>query len=725
MRKFGADFSFYKQGFRFLIFSIILLMIVGFWSEELYGIFEENNYVTIHLLIEILIIVVSLTIAIQSWLISPYLLSSTRLYLGALFLTIGLLEIAHALSYKGMPFFITESTTYAATWFYMMSRLFLSIGLLIVFYLKERTINASYRWGVYGFALFVTIACVVLVYFQPYMLPNLVKEGSGPTILKNNLQYIAMFIQLAVLVFLISHFNVAPRRIFLLVGGSIYLIVSDVLYTTYNDVYDIKIFIGHIFQLSAFYIFFRSIYYSSIEKPFQQLIEAQEHLKKSREEMQFMLYHDDITNLPNERYLMEMLKEKIYINQSEKAILAIEIDRFSTIKASLGKTYADQMLSMAASRLKHILPEKYILSMLREDYFIVLIDEPKYSRYLMQLGQQLQEAMKEPFRIQHFSLNGNLNIGIAFYPTDASSEEELLMHAKKAMDEASKIPARIMLYESSMSCGMTEKLILENDLHNALDNNELFLEYQPQIDLRTGEIISVEALVRWQHPEKGWISPGAFIPIAEESGLIIPIGRWVLETACYQVKQWEEKGLPQLNVAVNLSLGQLFQQDLVEMVKEVLMKTELEPQYLQLEITESMTINIDHMATVLRNLKELGITIAVDDFGTGYSSLSYLKDFSIDCLKIDKSFVQKIQSNSTDEALVAMIISMAKHLRLKVVAEGIEEVEQLAYLKSSNCETVQGYLFSKPIRAKLLLENYQGIQSNAQRILSQLSTINL
>ncbi|MFJ7949896.1 EAL domain-containing protein [Lysinibacillus sp. NPDC096418] len=721
MRKFGEDISLYKQGLQFLFFSIILLAIIVFWSDEFYGIFGEDNYVTIHLLIEIFIIVVSLTIAIQSWLISPYLLSSTRLYLGALFLTIGLLEIAHSLSYKGMPFFITESTPYAATWFFMMSRLFLAIGLLIILSFKEKKINNSYRWIIYSCSLCVTIACIILVYSQ--LLPNLINEGSGPTLLKNSLQYAAVFIQVVLLLFLMSHFKVAPRRIFLLVGGSIYLIVSDILYTTYNDVYDIKNFTGHIFQLSAFYIFFRAIYYSSIEKPFQQLIETQKHLKKSQEEMQFMAYHDDITNLPNERYIMEALKKKIYIDQSKKAILAIEIDRLTTIKASLGKTYADQMLAMAAKRLQRELPEKYILSISREDYFIVYIDEVKNPQYLKQLGKQLQEAMTEPFRIQHFSLNGNLNIGIAFYPTDASTEEELLMHAKNAMNDASKIPARIMHYDPSMSNGMTEKLILENDLHSALDNDELFLEYQPQIDLKTGEIIAVEALVRWQHPEKGWISPGTFIPIAEESGLIIPIGQWILKTACHQVKQWDQEGLPPLKVAVNLSLGQLFQQDLVEMVQEVLTNTKLEPQYLQLEITESMTINIDHMTAVLRNLKELGITIAVDDFGTGYSSLSYLKDFSIDCLKIDRSFVQKIQSNSTDEALVAMIISMAKHLQLKVVAEGIEEVEQLAYLKASNCEMVQGYLFSKPIRPIILQGNFQEIQSNAKGILNQLTIL--
>ncbi|MEK4426197.1 bifunctional diguanylate cyclase/phosphodiesterase [Solibacillus sp. FSL K6-1523] len=723
MQKKGAKIPFYKQLVQFVLVSIILLAMLIFWSEGVYGVFIVDNYVTIHLLIEIFIIVVSLTIAIQSWLISPYILSSVRLCLGALFLTVGLLEMIHTLSYKGMPFFLTESMTYAPTWFYMISRLILPIGVIVILTVKEKTISASYRWIVYSISLLFSIGCVVLVYAQMPWLPSLVQEGSGPTVLKITLQYAAIFLQCIVLLFLMYYFKRAPRIMFYMICGSVYLIMSDVLYTTYNDVYDIKNFVGHILQLLASYLFFRAIYYSSIEEPFQQLTETQKHLKNSQEKMQFMAYHDDITNLPNERYLMENLKKRIYINDSQSAILAIEIDRFSTFKASLGKTCADQMLGMTAKRLQQILPGKYVLSILRDGSFILVIDDMKNTQYLMQLALQLQQIMKEPFDIQHFSLKGVLNIGIALYPVDAKNEEEFVMAAIYAMDEARKHPSRIKFYETTMSYGMAEKVILENDLHNALENDELFLEYQPQINIQTGEIVSVEALVRWQHPKKGWISPSVFIPVAEESGLIIPIGQWVLETACMQVKQWEQEGLPPLKIAVNLSIGQLFQQDLVEMVQKVLEKTALQPQYLQLEITESMTINIDHMSAVLQDLKKLGITIAVDDFGTGYSSLAYLKDFSIDCLKIDRSFMQKIQTNSTDEALVAMIISMAKHLQLKVVAEGIEEVEQLAYLKGSHCETVQGYLFSKPIQPKLLQENYGEIRDNAQRILKQLALI--
>ncbi|MGE7927334.1 bifunctional diguanylate cyclase/phosphodiesterase [Lysinibacillus xylanilyticus] len=722
MWKFNEDFSFVRHGFRFILFSMIFLIVIGLGSYKFYEIFGENNYVTIHLMMEILIIVVTMSISIQTWLISPYILSNRFLYVGALFLTISFIEIAHTLTYRGMPFFITESTPYLATWFYMLGRLLLSIGFLSMFFIKEKGIKLIYRWLIYSLPFVIIISCFSVLYAQSPILPPLMIEGEGPTVLKNTLQYTAVALQMVIMVLLLKNFKKAPKIIFLLLCSSIYLIMSDFLYTMYQDVYDIKNFVGHTFELGAFYLLFRAMYFSSIEKPFKQLVDTQEHLEKSREKMHYMAYHNEIANLPNERFLMESLKKDLYISNSQKAILAIGIERIAAIKASLGSTYADQMISLIAQRLKNVLPEKYLLCLLREDYFVVYIDEVNNTHQLELLSQQLQFVMEESFQIQHFSLNSQLNIGIALFPTDSNREEELIRFALYAMHEAQKTPIRIRFYESSISNEMTERLLLENDLHDALTNQELFLEYQPQLDLYTGQIKSVEALVRWQHPKKGWISPGVFIPIAEESGLIIPIGQWVLETACKQVKIWEAAGLPPIKVAVNLSLGQLFQQNLVEIIHNVLEKTQLEPKYLQLEITESMTINIDHMTTILHKLKALGVTIAVDDFGTGYSSLSYLKDFPIDCLKIDRSFVQKIQSNSTDKALVGMILSMAKHLQLKVVAEGIEEIEQLSYLIDNECDTVQGFLFSKPVPPHILQENYQTLHNNAKSILESITT---
>ncbi|MEB2302666.1 EAL domain-containing protein [Lysinibacillus xylanilyticus] len=720
MWKYNEDFSYVRHGIQFIIFSMIFVTAIGLGGDEFYGVFGKENYVTIHLMMEIFIIVVTMSISIQTWLISPYILSNRGLYVGALFLTISFIEMAHTLSYKGMPFFITDNTPYVATWFYILGRLLLSMGSLLIFFIKEKEIKLIYRWFIYSLPFVIIIGCFCVLYAQTPILPPLMIEGEGPTVLKNTLQYTAVALQLVIIGLLFKNLKKAPKIIFLLLSSSIYLIMSDYLFTIYQDVYDIKNFIGHIFELGAYYFLFRAIYFSSIEKPFKQLIDTQEHLEKSREKMHYMAYHNEITNLPNERFLMETLKKDLYISKSQKAILAIGIERLSAIKASLGSTYADQMIGLIAQRLKNVLPEQYLLCMLREDYFVVYINEVSNTHQLTQLSQQLQFAMEESFQIQHFALNSQLNIGIALFPTDSYREEELIRFALYAMHEAQKTPTRIRFYESSISKETTERLLLENDLHDALANQELFLEYQPQLDLHTGQIKSVEALVRWQHPKKGWISPGVFIPIAEESGLIIPIGQWVLETACQQVKRWEAAGLPPIKVAVNLSLGQLFQQNLVEIIHNVLEKAQLEPKYLQLEITESMTINIDHMTTILHKLKALGVTIAVDDFGTGYSSLSYLKDFPIDCLKIDRSFVQKIQSNSTDKALVDMILSMAKHLQLKVVAEGIEEIEQLSYLVASQCDTVQGFLFSKPVSPRTLQENYQTLHNEAKYILDSI-----
>ena len=324
--------------------------------------------------------------------------------------------------------------------------------------------------------------------------------------------------------------------------------------------------------------------------------------------------------------------------------------------------------------------------------------------------------MKETFQIQHFQLTVTLNMGVAAYPDHGESEDELLKHAQVAMREAQKVTERYLFYRSEMDQQLDERLLLEHDLHGALEKGEFYLEYQPQVDVSTGRIYAVEALIRWKHPEKGWISPATFIPLAEETGLIVPIGEWVLETACRQAKQWHDEGIPKIGVAVNLSIRQFFQQNLVQMVEGVLMRTNLAASYLELEITESMTMDTRHAIKILHDLKRLGVKIAIDDFGTGYSSMSYLKDFPMDCLKIDRSFVRNVQSNHHDAALISMIISMAKHLELKVIAEGVEEVDQLSFLAERDCDSIQGYLFSRPIPPRELSENFDEIQKQIHSI---------
>ena len=453
--------------------------------------------------------------------------------------------------------------------------------------------------------------------------------------------------QIILILFILKHFQANQTRNTMIIMASLYLILSDSMFISYNSVFDITNFIGHLFQLTGYYYIVRALYYSSVEEPFQALIATERQLKRSEEVLHYKAYHDELTKLPNSRYFSERLTDITKSTRYEKAVMMIEIDRFKSFNESLGHSFGDLILQKVAKRLMILFLVRFFISKMRGEEFTIIVDRFENEKEIIKLCEQIQELMKEPFQIQHFLLNITLNIGIAIYPDHGENNEQLLRHAQVAMREAQKVTERYVFYHSAMAKQLVERLMLEHDLHHAVENGELFLEYQPQVNLQTGEIYAVEALVRWNHPEKGWISPGAFIPIAEETGLIVPIGEWILETACKQTKKWHDEGISNIGVAVNLSIRQFFQQNLVEMVEDILKRTNLAPYYLELEITESMTMDTRHTIQVLQDLKKLGVKIAVDDFGTGYSSMSYLKDFPIDRLKIDRSFINQVQSNQS------------------------------------------------------------------------------
>ncbi|WP_431030283.1 bifunctional diguanylate cyclase/phosphodiesterase [Lysinibacillus sp. LZ02] len=712
-----------KSLFLYVLLTYIVAAIVIIFRESLYGIFGERNYVTIHLIIEIFICFFSLSIAVQIWLISKYNPKNRTIYMGALFLMTGILEVNHAIAYKGMPYFIQESGPYLATWFYVIPRVMFPLGLLIVFLLEEKEVSNSRRVQSYALSIIFSLIVIVMVYMPTQLLPVLVDEN-GTTALKNNLQMAALVLQIALIVLLVKRLKVMPRRAILIIAASLYLLCSDIMFVSYKDVYDIYNFTGHIFQLLAYLLLFKAIYYLTVEQPFNKLMEANTSLEQSEQEIKQLAYYDEITKLPNERYLMEYLSGSLKLGESQKALVVFGVGRYYSIKNSLGTKYTDKMLVMITERLQKFLPANYVLCKLAEDRFAIFIEKHDDSQKIYKLSQQLKEMMEEPLVIDHFALNSNVDIGISLYPTDTIHEEDLLQFAKFATHEAKKEPERVAFYTVDMQKAQSNRIVLENDLKNAIVREELFLEYQPQLNLRTGEIRSAEALIRWRHPKRGLISPFEFIPIAEESGLIVPIGQWVLERACRETVAWQQKYKQPMKVAVNLSMGQLYQDDFVNFVRQTLQKTKLKPEYLQLEITESMTMNTKQIIPVLKELKELGVAIAVDDFGTGYSSLAYLKDFPIDCLKIDRSFIGNILENPNDEALVRMILSMAKHLNLKVVAEGIETVEQLDYLLHSDCDKIQGYFISKPISYTALETDFTKIQQFADEQLSKLKVKN-
>ena len=706
-----------KSLFLYILFTNIIAGIAVFLRNPLYGIFGEDNYVTIHLVVEILIVFFSLSIAVQIWLVSKFNKSNRTIFIGALFLVIGILEINHTLTFKGMPFFIQESGPYPATWFYIITRLLFPLGLLTIFLIKEKEVSCNTRSLAYAMSVIFCTVVSVIVYMPSQVLPLLVDEN-GTTVLKNNLQMISFTLQVMLMILLVKRMREMPRRAILIIAASFNLLCSDIMFVSYTDVYDIYNFTGHIFQLMAYWLIFRAIYYSVVESPFNELMKANNSLEQSEQKIKQMAYFDELTKLPNERFLMEYLSTYLQKGKSRKALVVVGVGRYYAIKNALGSTYADKMLERIAERIQNFVPEDYLVYKLADDRFAIYIQQHDDSKKIYKLSQQLQEMMKAPLTIDHFEVNSDLYVGISLYPKDTISGRDLLQFAKFATYEAKEQPERVAFYTAKMQEARSERMMLENDLKNAITRNELFLEYQPQLDLKTGDIRSMEALIRWRHPIKGLISPFDFIPIAEESGLIVPIGQWVLETACRETVEWQQTYQKPLLVAVNLSMGQLYQKDFVNVVKETLHNTNLKPDYLQLEITESMTMNTKLIIPVLKELKQLGIAIAVDDFGTGYSSLSYLKDFPIDCLKIDRSFIRHILENPNDEALVKMILSMAKHLKLKVVAEGIETVEQLGYLLRINCDKIQGYFISKPIPYSALEADYYKIQQFADEQLA-------
>lgn len=694
-----------------MVLPLLLVIPLLSFSNQIYGVFQGNMYQDIKLVIQILIIVFTMAIAIQSYLVFSHLLSNQTLYIGNMFFIIALLELVSLFFSQSREWnFMNEPL-------HILIRLYLAIGFILIILNPKKRLTMNHRILTYGSSMLFVLGSVFLAYYSPKVLPK-----NWLDTIDNMVHLIAIILQILTIAIVSTYVKKLPKRSMWLISAAISLIVSDVFFIVSQDQNAIWDFSALIYQFLAFYFFLKAIYYTSVEKPFQQLLKIKKDLEQSQKELRFQAYHDDITLLPNEHFLLKTLKENLHEHKAQKAIIAIEIDRFAAIRSSIGISNSNKMMKLVAERIQSIVPPHYFATKLREGQFVIYIDHVKTIEELLQFCLNLKSAMTDPLQVQLFSLNGSLNIGIALYEEQWTGEE-LLMHAQLAMREARQIPQRFLFYKPYMSKGIADRILLEQDLHNALANNEFYLDYQPQVNLKTGTIESVEALVRWRHPTRGFVPPDVFIPIAEECGLIIPLGKWILENACTQAKIWEKQGLPPMKVAVNLSLGQLFQQDLVEMVQDILHRTNLDPSFLQLEITESMTMNIDQMTQLLHELKALGIQIAVDDFGTGYSSLSYLKEFPIDCLKIDRTFVRNVPHNPNDEALVSMIISMAKHLRLKVVAEGIEEVEQLSFLIDGGCDYIQGYLFSKPISPQQITETYKDLHHRVEEVLTQLQYI--
>ncbi|MGB7847595.1 MAG: EAL domain-containing protein [Candidatus Acidiferrum sp.] len=424
--------------------------------------------------------------------------------------------------------------------------------------------------------------------------------------------------------------------------------------------------------------------------------------KAAEKQIEFLAYYDALTGLPNRTLLQDRLAKALAGARRRKdklALLFLDLDGFKDINDSLGHAVGDLLLQDVAERLKRWGRELDTVARVGGDEFLIVLSGVKDIPDAAVATERLMDAMTPKFTVQGHLLNVGCSIGVSIFPEHGTDGETLIKNADAAMYSAKNYGRNnFKFFTADMNAQVVERLALESSLRLALDKKQLFLVYQPQMDIATGRITGLEALLRWQHPDMGLVPPDKFIRIAENSGLILSIGEWVLRAACSQARKWQDEGLPAVTVAVNVSAVQFRHEGFCELIKRVLHETGLASENLELELTESLVLaNAELMLSVVRDLKAMGLKLAIDDFGTGYSSLSYLRQFPVSKLKIDRSFVKDVAENPDDAAITKAIISMAKSLHLKVIAEGVENESQLSLLRTHQCDEIQGYYFSKPL----------------------------
>ncbi|MBS0307759.1 MAG: EAL domain-containing protein, partial [Proteobacteria bacterium] len=428
-------------------------------------------------------------------------------------------------------------------------------------------------------------------------------------------------------------------------------------------------------------------------------------VKEAQQRLEHMATHDSLTGLPNRAFLVDRLTHSLSLahrnDQHRVAVMFLDLDRFKHVNDTIGHEAGDKVLQTVAARLTGCIRETDTLARLGGDEFVILAEGFDDANYLTRLAERILLAIAEPFRLQGYEYYLGVSIGISVHPEDGNDGHTLLRCADSAMYSAKECGRNhYQFYTQEMNARTQRRYHLEKNLRHALNNQEFVLHYQPKIDLVTERIVGAEALLRWDNPGTGLVMPEEFIPLAEETGLIVPIGRWVLEQACRQVAQWRERLMPEMKISVNLSPRQFHDEYLLNIITDILNRCALPPEVLELEITESLLMSdTAKLLPTFHALTDLGIAFSLDDFGTGYSSLSYLHRFPIKNLKIDRSFIKDIPGNRDSVALTQTIIAMAHSLNMRVTAEGVEQDSQMHFLRDAGCHEMQGFYFSKPVPA--------------------------
>lgn len=632
-------------------------------------------------------------------------LSTHRLYSAVLFAAVGIIDVLYKISFSGVQLLGLQFETNTLVWMVMLSHGIGAAGVLIIFSSNDKKVGRTQKVTLLAISLVIVTLGLYLIGQYQFSLPLLFgRNGTSSWQLLGSVGIQLLYIG-ALSAILYKNRIERSTAILSVISALIFMMMGHYLtFISEPGSMGIAHLTGEILMMLSYYYILKGVYKLTIEEPlrYRQLAE---------ERITYLAYHDDLTGLPNRRQLKETLKKQIEfssISGVSTAVIIVNINRFKAINDSLGYSAGDRILKVMGERLvRSCTPAEEVFRM-GEDEFAVIVPGISHASDMHERMEQLLAALESTMVIDNSEYHLSVSLGLAIHPEDGQTADQLLQNADMAVHNAKEQGLESSRYMPSMQVQVQSRLKLENDLRKGIERQEFFLEFQPQIHLDTGKIVGMEALVRWNHPHRGLIPPAEFIPLAEESGLIVPLGDWVLRTACTQNKNWQMQGYEPICISVNLSMRQFRQSHLSEHIRDILAEIELDPGYLELEITESMTFDREAAFDQLRRLKELGVHISIDDFGTGYSSLHYLKSLPIDRLKIDRSFVKEVMQDNNDAAIVSTITSMAHHLKLKVTAEGVENQEQLEFLKLQRCHEGQGYLFSKPLGAQDIEERFLG-----------------
>ncbi len=660
----------------------------------------------LHTMTEFAAIAVALLVFSVAWHSNSVGQPGNIVVIGCGFLAVGLLDLGHALSHKGMPDFVTPSGSEKAIHFWLAARYTAIFTLLCATYgASDRMIDRARRFRLLAWALAVPVGVYWVEMRWPELWPRTFIEGQGLTPFKVVAEYV--LVGLSAWVAWRFHrqrqgghtYNTTD-----LCAAAILTILSELCLCLYSNVNDLFMLLGHLYKIAAYFFIYRAVFVTSVRDPYARLSVEVEERREAEQRVEFLAYHDVLTHLPNRELARDRLLQAMadaHRHGTQVALVFLDLDHFKTINDSLGHAVGDRLLQWVGRCLKDNLREADTVSRQGGDEFLLILKDLPDADAVTPILTKLMEALNQPIVIEGRELVTSASIGVAMAPSDGHDFETLLQRADTAMYRAKEEGRNTYrFFDDRMNQESLARLTMRQELRRALELKQFVLYYQPQLDLRTRKVVGVEALIRWRHPEKGLVPPGAFIPVAEESGLIVPMGDWVIEEAARQAMAWQAEGLPAMTVAVNLSALQFRRGNLEDVVTQALATSGMPAHLLELELTESVLINdTDHVENRLRRLKAMGLTLSIDDFGTGYSSLSYLRRFEVDKLKIDQSFVRDLNRSPDDVGIVRAIIQMSVSLGLKTIAEGVETEPLAQLLTDLGCDEAQGYGFARPMPA--------------------------